>query len=113
MSKREAKAETEAEAETEPESDPALLYGTYYGYGLVYYTHPYVVSAGFPYPNGWTDGPNNGVGHYGYHYLGKREAEAEPEVVNHYQTVSFVYVNGYEDAANGVALWLGVIYYAC
>merc|ERR1712037_322101 len=74
------------EAEAAAEADPALLYGGYYGYGLGYYGgyrgyygHPYAVAAGLPYANGWTDGPNNGVGHYGYHYLGKREAEAEPE----------------------------------
>ena len=80
-----SKREAEAEAEAEPEADPALLYGGYYGYGLGYYggyrgyySHPYAVAAGVPYANGWTDGPNNGVG-YGYHYLGKREAEAEPE----------------------------------
>ena len=103
LSKREAEAE--AEAEPEAEADPALLYGAYYGYGLGYYGgyrgyygHPYAVAAGLPYANGWTDGPNNGVGHYGYHYLGKREAEAEPEAeeveavvrVNNVQKVSFV-----------------------
>ena len=100
-----SRREAEAEAEAEPEADPALLYGGYYGYGLGYYggyrgyySHPYAVAAGVPYANGWTDGPNNGVG-YGYHYLGKREAEAEPEAeeveavvrVNNFQKVSFVY----------------------
>merc|ERR1711935_679324 len=74
-------------ATPEAEADPALLYGGYYGHGLGYYGgyggyyggyygHAGAVQAGAPYANGWTDGPNNGVGP---HLLGKREAEAEPE----------------------------------
>merc|ERR1711935_239803 len=71
------------QATPEAEADPALLYGGYYGHGLGYYGgyggyygHAGAVQAGAPYANGWTDGPNNGVGP---HLLGKREAEAEPE----------------------------------
>merc|ERR1712242_466254 len=76
--------------------DPAVLYGGYYGYGgLGYYGlghygygYPYAgyyashygaVQAGLPYANGWTDGPNNGLGPvYGRK---KREAEADPAVL--------------------------------
>merc|ERR1711997_1705 len=72
-----------------PEADPAVLYGGYYGYGLghygygypfhaAYYSHAGAVQAGLPYANGWTDGPNNGVGPV-THAVAKREAEAEAE----------------------------------
>merc|ERR1712086_981509 len=81
------------------EADPAVLYaGAYgghygglygglrgYGYGLghaygdgrgYYGHHAGVVQVGALYANGWTDGPNNGVGPV-VHAIGKREAEAE------------------------------------
>merc|ERR1712203_1339574 len=77
------------QAAPEAEADAAAWYGGYYGYGLgyyggyrgyyglpAYYGHAAAVQAGAPYANGWTDGPNNGLGP---HLLGKREAEAEPE----------------------------------
>merc|ERR1712110_1202253 len=77
------------QAAPEAEADAAAWYGGYYGHGLgyyggyrgyyglpAYYGHAAAVQAGAPYANGWTDGPNNGVGP---HLLGKREAEAEPE----------------------------------
>merc|ERR1712020_192595 len=61
-----AAAYADPEAKADAEADPALLYSTY-GYGL--YSglhHPYAYSAYYrPYA--------------GYHYLGKRSAEAEPE----------------------------------
>merc|ERR1712037_848817 len=77
-------------AAPEAEADPAVLYGGHYGYGLGhygyglggyyggYYSHPTAVQAGLPYANGWTDGPNNGVGPV-VHAIGKREAEAEAD----------------------------------
>ena len=78
-----------AQAAPEAEADPAVLYGGYYGYGLGYYggyrgyyglpSHYGAVQAGLPYANGWTDGPNNGLGPV--HALGKREAEADPAVL--------------------------------
>merc|ERR1712007_367144 len=65
LGKRSAEAEPKADAE----ADPALLYSTYgYGYPSVYsgLHHPYAYGAYYrPYA--------------GYHYLGKRSAEAEPE----------------------------------
>merc|ERR1719288_204994 len=64
LGKRSAEAEPKAEAE----ADPALLYSTYgYGYPSVYsgLHHPYAYGSYYrPYA--------------GYHYLGKRSAEAEP-----------------------------------
>jgi len=80
-------------AAPEAEADPAVLYGGHYGYGLGhygyglgghyggyggYYGHAGAVQAGAVYANGWTDGPNNGVGPV-VHAIGKREAEAEAE----------------------------------
>jgi len=80
-------------AAPEAEADPAVLYGGHYGYGLGgygghygyglggyggYYGHAGAVQAGAVYANGWTDGPNNGVGP-AVHAIGKREAEAEAE----------------------------------
>merc|ERR1712200_357810 len=57
-----------AAAHGDAEADPALLYSTYgYGYPSVYsgLHHPYAYGAYYrPYA--------------GYHYLGKRSAEAEP-----------------------------------
>merc|ERR1711982_20456 len=57
-----------AEAEPKAEADPALLYSTYgYHYPSVYsgLHHPYAYGSYYrPYA--------------GYHYLGKRSAEAEP-----------------------------------
>merc|ERR1711935_285369 len=115
------------QATPEAEADPALLYGGYYGHGLgyyggyggyygaAYYGHAGAVQAGAPYANGWTDGPNNGVGP---HLLGKREAEAEPEAdadaaayygglrgyygLNGYyaQQVGAPYANGWTDGPN-------------
>merc|ERR1712207_28365 len=61
-----AAAYADPEAKAEAEADPALLYSTY-GYGL--YSglhHPYAYGAYYR-PYG------------GYHYLGKRSAEAEPK----------------------------------
>merc|ERR1712033_65856 len=63
-----AAAYAEAEPKAEAEADPALLYSTYgYGYPSVYsgLHHPYVYGSYYR-PYG------------GYHYLGKRSAEAEP-----------------------------------
>merc|ERR1712142_828246 len=61
-----AAAYADPEAKADAEADPALLYSTH-GYGL--YSglhHPYAYGAYYrPYA--------------GYHYLGKRSAEAEPE----------------------------------
>merc|ERR1712238_609244 len=76
-------------AAPEAEADPAVLYGGHGGYGLGhygyglggyggYYGHAHAVQAGAVYANGWTDGPNNGVGPV-VHAIGKREAEAEAE----------------------------------
>ena len=78
-------------AAPEAEADPAVLYGGHYGYGLGHYGyglggyyggyyghHAGAVQAGLPYANGWTDGPNNGVGPV-VHAIGKREAEAEAD----------------------------------
>merc|ERR1712198_223982 len=48
-----------AEPEAKADADPYLLYGGYYGHALGY--------AGYHYPA------------YGYHYYGKREADAEPK----------------------------------
>merc|ERR1712228_298224 len=50
-----------ADAEPEAKADPYLLYGGYYGHGLGY-------GYGYGYP-------------YSYGYYGKREAEADPQVV--------------------------------
>merc|ERR1712187_882048 len=61
-----AAAYADPEAKADAEADPALLYSTY-GYGL--YSglhHPYAYGAYYR-PYG------------GYHYLGKRSAEAEPK----------------------------------
>merc|ERR1711929_13638 len=62
LGKRSADAEPEAKAD----ADPALLYGAYYG-GLGYAGYGYAgLGYGYPYAAG-------------YHYLGKRSADAEPE----------------------------------
>merc|ERR1739847_231854 len=64
-----AAAYAEAEPKAEAEADPALLYSTYgYHYPSVYsgLHHPYVYGSYYR-PYG------------GYHYLGKRSAEAEPK----------------------------------
>jgi len=53
-----------ADAEPKADADPYLLYGGYYGHGLGY-------GYGYGYPYSY--------GHYGYY--GKREAEADPQVV--------------------------------
>merc|ERR1712168_1773420 len=63
------KSSAEAEPKAEAEADPALLYSTYgYHYPSVYsgLHHPYAYGSYYrPYA--------------GYHYLGKRSAEAEPK----------------------------------
>merc|ERR1712033_101151 len=57
-----------AEPEAKADADAALLYGGYYGgYGLGYAGYG-LGYAGFGYPYA-----------AGYHYLGKRSADAEPE----------------------------------
>merc|ERR1711915_86396 len=58
------------EAEAEPEADAALLYGAY-GYSSPY--AGYRAYAGYPYAYGAYPYA------YGAHYIGKREAEAEPK----------------------------------
>merc|ERR1712126_617495 len=63
-----------AEPEAKADADAALLYGAY-GYA------GYAGYAGYPYALGYSGyaGYPYAYGAYGAHYIGKREAEAEPE----------------------------------
>merc|ERR1712176_648400 len=63
-----------AEPEAKADADAALLYGAY-GYA------GYAGYAGYPYALGYSGyaGYPYAYGAYGAHYIGKREADAEPE----------------------------------
>merc|ERR1712158_341433 len=101
-----------------PEADPAVLYGGYYGYGLghygygypfhaAYYSHAGAVQAGLPYANGWTDGPNNGVGPV-THAIGKREAEAEADPAVLYSSAYGGYYGGLYGGLRGYGYGYGL-----
>merc|ERR1712228_785737 len=62
-----------AEPEAKADADPALLYGAYGYAGLGYAGLGYAGYAGYPYAYGAYPYA------YGAHYIGKREAEAEPK----------------------------------
>ena len=106
-------------AAPEAEADPAVLYGGHYGYGLGhygyglggyyggYYSHPTAVQAGLPYANGWTDGPNNGVGPV-VHAIGKREAEAEADPAVLYSSAYGGYYGGLYGGLRGYGYGYGL-----
>merc|ERR1712010_219513 len=107
-------------AAPEAEADPAVLYGGHYGYGLGHYGyglggyyggyyghHAGAVQAGLPYANGWTDGPNNGVGPV-LHAIGKREAEAEADPAVLYSSAYGGYYGGLYGGLRGYGYGYGL-----
>merc|ERR1712203_1223731 len=83
-------------------------YGLGYGHRLGYYGHhAAAVQAGALYANGWTDGPNNGVGPV-VHAIGKREAEAEADPAVLYSSAYGGYYGGLYGGLRGYGYGYGL-----